>query len=395
MIARESTSVLLSRLQERRRYIQALVGPRQIGKTSSAREVIKVLDYPVHSVTADTAVTKDSDWVVQQWEVARLLARSSERGALLVMDEIQKIPDWSERVKWLWDTDTADGVELRVLILGSSPFLIQKGLSESLAGRFEMIPASHWSYGEMKDLMGWSVDEYIYYGGYPGAAHFAGEDPLRWRNYIRDSLMETTISRDVLLMSRIDKPALLRRLFELACLYSGQMLSYNKMIGQLQDAGSTVTLAHYLDLLGGVGMVSGLQKYAGEFVRRKGSSPKLQVWNTALMSALGEHTYEAAIKDREYWGRLAESAVGAHLLNGTRGTGIEVYYWNDGRKEVDYVLRRGREAIGIEVKTSRRRASLSGLQALNDSFGIKRQLVVGTGGMPIADFLMLKPEVLF
>jgi predicted AAA+ superfamily ATPase len=389
------TQVLLRRFRERRRYIQAFIGPRQVGKSTVARDVIKELDIPVHSTTADIAVIKDGDWVVQQWEIARVMARESPKGALLVLDEIQKITGWSERIKWLWDEDSAEGVELRVLLLGSSPLLIQSGLSESLAGRFEVVHATHWSYQEMKELAGWSVEEYIYYGGYPGAASLVADDPERWRQYVRDSLIETTISRDVLLMNRVDKPALLRRLFELACLYSGQILSYQKMIGQLQDAGSTVTIAHYLDLLGGVGMVSGLQKYAGEFVRRRASIPKLQVWNTALMSALGEHTLEEAIRDREYWGRLAESAVGAYLLNAVRGTTIEVFYWNNGIKEVDYVLKRGREAIGIEVKTSRRRANLSGLKSLNDSFGLKKQIVVGTGGIPIEDFLGFDPATLF
>ena len=153
-------------------------------------------------------------------------------------------------------------------MLGSAPLLIQKGLSETLAGRFEVIPVWHWSYKEMSEAFGFGVDDYVIHGGYPGAAHLIGESD-RWARYIRDSLIETSISRDVLLLTRVDKPALLRRLFELGCRYSGQVLSYTKILGQLQDAGNTTTLAHYLDLLSAAGMLTGIQKYAGSAARRR------------------------------------------------------------------------------------------------------------------------------
>jgi hypothetical protein len=263
---------------------------------------------------------------------------------------------------------------------------MQAGLTESLAGRFELIPVPHWSFSEMREAFGWSVDQYVYFGGYPGAAELIG-DENRWRRYIVDSLVETTVSRDILLMTRVDKPALLRRLFSLACDYSGQVLSFQKMLGQLHDAGNTVTLSHYLDLLKGAGLAAGLPKYAGQKVRQRASSPKLQVLNTALMTALAGDTFAGAQAARDRWGRLVESAVGAHLLNSATGTGVEVYYWCEGNREVDFVLAAGRTVVGIEVKSGRRATALPGMAAFARAFPVTRQLLVGAQGIPLAGFL--------
>ncbi len=380
--------ILWKRMLEPRRFLQVLVGPRQTGKTTLARQIAKELAIPVAYASADEPTLQDRAWISQQWDIARALARKNYRAqpALLIIDEIQKVHGWSETIKRLWDEDTAAEVPLRVLLSGSSPLLVQKGLTESLAGRFEIIPVPHWSYSEMKAAFGWSVDQYVYFGGYPGAASLIGEEQ-RWRRYLVDSLIETTISRDLLLLTRVDKPALLRRLFHLGCNYSGQVLSYQKMLGQLQDAGNTVTLAHYLDLLKGAGLLAGLSKYAGEEIRQRGSSPKLQVLNTALMTALAHTTFPNVHSDPEYWGRLVESAVGAHLLNTTSGTGIDVHYWLDRNREVDFVLAAGGIALAIEVKSGRRKTALPGIEAFSRAFPVKRQLLVGAGGIPLEDFL--------
>ena len=391
---RSISKQIYGRLAEKRRFIQVLAGPRQVGKTTVAKDAINSLKKPVHLATADTSTIKERGWIVQQWELGRITAGASYNGGVLVLDEIQKITGWSETVKWLWDEDSASGLELHVLLLGSSPLLIQSGLSESLAGRFEIIHATHWSYSEMKEAFGWSLDEYLYFGGYPGAAPLIN-DELRWSQYIKESLIETTISRDVLLMNRVDKPAILRRLFEVACSYSGQILSYQKMVGQLQDRNNTVTIAHYLDLLSGIGMVTGLQKYSGQIVRRKNSSPKLQVYNTALPSAFEAGTFMQAQLDRNYWGRLSESAVGAHLLNMVQGSNIELQYWRENNAEVDFVMTNGKEAISLEVKTSRIRESHSGLEAFRKAWNPLRTIVVGTGGIPIEEFLLSDPKELF
>ena len=383
---RPQFQTLLSRLAEPRRFVQVVAGPRQVGKTTLVQQVCEATGLPVQFSSADEPTLRGPEWIAQQWEIARL-KRGSE-GAILVLDEVQKVPGWSEAVKRLWDEDTRKKITLKVVLLGSSPLLIQRGLSESLAGRFEVLHLPHWSAAEMGHAFGWSVQQSIFYGGYPGAASLI-TDHDRWVRYVRDSLIETTLSRDVLLLSRVDKPALLRRMFEMGCRYSGQILSYTKMIGQLQDAGNTTTLAHYLDLLSAAGMLTGIPKFAGEVVRSRGSSPKLQVLDTALFSAMAGYRFEEALADREHWGRLTESAVGAHLANAAASGQCELFYWRERNREVDFVLRVGRKLIAIEVKSGRSQYVLAGMQAFNAAFKPDRLLLVGGDGIAVDEFLQM------
>jgi len=381
---RPQFAILSSRLDEPRRFIHVVAGPRQVGKTTLVQQVCEASGLPVQFASADEPTLRGPEWIAQQWEIARLMR--DKRGAVLVLDEVQKVTGWSEAVKRLWDEDTRKKCPLKVILLGSAPLLIQRGLSESLAGRFEVLHLPHWSAEEMHQAFGWTIQQSIFYGGYPGAASLIS-DHDRWVRYVRDSLIETTLSRDVLLLSRVDKPALLRRMFELGCRYSGQILSYTKMIGQLQGAGNTTTLAHYLELLGAAGMLTGFSKYAGEIVRSRGSSPKLQVFDTALLSALSGYRFEEAQADREYWGRLTESAVGAHLANAAAAGKCEVFYWRDRNREVDFVVRAGRRLTAIEVKIGRAREVLPGMQAFNEAFKPNRLLLVGEDGIAVEDFL--------
>lgn len=383
---RQQGAELAARLREPRRFIQVVTGPRQVGKSTLVQQVLRTLKLPVRYASADEPTLRGADWIDQQWDAARLELTGSA-GAVLVLDEVQKIPDWPETVKRLWDEDARARRPLKVVLLGSAPLLIASGLTENLAGRFETIPLSHWAYAEMRTAFGWSVDEYLFYGGYPGAAPLINE-PERWARYIVDSLIETSISRDVLLLTRVDKPALLRRLFELACRYSGQVLSYTKMLGQLQDAGNTTTLAHYLDLLAGAGMVCGLPKYAGDAARRRASSPKLQVLNTALMTAMGGFTLEEARADRESWGRLVESAVGAHLANAALRGECSLHYWREGNHEVDFVVQAGRHVTAIEVKSGRAPLVHAGTTAFARAFKPQRTLLVGGDGIGVEEFLL-------
>ena len=382
---RPQAAVLAERLAEPRRFLQVLAGPRQVGKSTLVQQVTGDLSLPVRYASADEPTLRSADWISQQWEAARLDA-SGKAGALLVLDEIQKIPAWSETVKRLWDADTRKKRPLKVVLLGSAPLLMAQGLTESLAGRFETLRLPHWSLTEMRAAFGWSLERYLYFGGYPGAAPLVG-DPKRWARYIADSLIETSIARDVLLLTRVDKPALLRRLFELACRYSGQVLSYTKMIGQLQDAGNTTTLAHYLDLLAGAGMVCGLAKYAGDAARSRGSSPKLQVLNTALMSVTAGVSPAEARADREFRGRLIESAIGAHLANAAAAGECELYYWRDRGQEVDFVVKAHARVTAIEVKSGRAPQAHPGTAAFAEAFKVKRTLLVGGDGIPVEEFL--------
>ena len=383
LIERAQAQELTRRLAEPRRFLQILAGPRQVGKTTLVRQAMARFAGPTHYATADLPAAPDAAWVEQQWALGRRL--TSQGPALLVLDEVHKVPRWSEVVKRLWDEDGFGGSSLQVVLLGSSQFLLQQGLSESLAGRFELIRVPHWSFAEMHGAFGWDVERYVWFGGYPGAAVLA-DDEFRWRSHVLDAIIEPTLSRDVLQLARIDKPALLRRLFVLGCLYSGQVLSYQKMLGQLQDAGNTTTLAHYLRLLAGAWMVVGLDKFAGDEARSRAASPKLQALNGALVSAQWPQTFEQARADGAAWGRLVESTVGAHLVN-TAGPGVEVLWWRDRQDEVDFILRKGTRVVPIEVKSSRPRGAANALERFSRMFGTQPGIVVGPGGVDLETFL--------
>lgn len=388
MYTRKVFDTALRRLVEPRGFIQVLAGPRQVGKTTLSRQLMEAVHIPTHYASADEPSLKSGSWLEQQWEVARHKLKGSSVGALLVLDEIHKLPNWSETVKRLWDEDSFHDLQLKVVLLGSSPLLIKSGMTESLAGRFELIPITHWSYSEMREAFGWDFQRYVYFGGYPGAVSLIDELD-RWTNYIKESLIETSISRDILLMTRIDKPALLRRMFELGCAYSGQVLAYQKIMGQLQEAGNTTTLAHYLNLLANAGFVAGLQKYAGQQIRRRGSSPKFQVFNTALMTAHANFGFKELVKNPDLWGRWLESAVGSYLLNQTVGRDLSLYYWSKSNMEVDFVLVKGDKVTAIEVKSGAKRVTLPGIDAFAKEFKVDRKLLVGAQGIPVEEFVTI------
>lgn len=364
---RHHTYTLRQRLEESPAFMIVIAGPRQIGKSTLVRQALagrsatfvavdQPLPEPVDPFTSSLRGTgyaaqmmpgaqPTTEWLVNQWSQARGKARALPKGEhyILAIDEIQKIPRWSEVVKGMWDADRAESLAMHVVLLGSSPWLMQKGLTESLAGRYELIRMTHWSYPEMQVAFDFSLNEYIYFGGYPGSASLIREE-RRWRDYVRGALIHPNIEKDILQMTRVDKPALLKTLFELGCAYSGQIISYTKLQGQLQDAGNTVTLAHYLDLLSQAGLLTGLSKYAGQKHRQRASSPKLNTLNTALISAQAGYTFADARNDRSYWGRLVESTVGAHLFN-TAVDDCQVQYWRESPDEVDFVLTNGRRLV--------------------------------------------------
>lgn len=392
---RSEEQTLVTRLSEPRRRIQVLMGPRQIGKTTLARQVLEGLDVPHFYASADDTPLPQRGWIAENWELARqvLLQHPAAARVVLVLDEVQKLPLWSEEVKRLWDEDTWHERPIQVVLLGSSPLLMQAGLGESLAGRFEMIPVPHWSWPEMREAFQWDLPTYIYFGGYPGGAALVGDEP-RWKSYVRESLLETTVSRDVLFLKRIDKPALLRQLLALAAASSGQVVSFTKLLGQLQESGNTTLISDYLHLLDGVGLVAGLQKYSGSALRQRASSPKLQAWNTGIVTSLAHHEFQTARADGVFWGHLVETCVGAHLLNTARGTGIEVLYWAAAGRELDFVLRRGDRVVGIEVKSGRPRPP-HGLAAFLDQHPRARGLLVGEGGLELERVLSEPAEWFF
>lgn len=386
-------NTILLRLSEPRRFIQVITGPRQIGKTTAIREALNQVKVSSTYVACDSTEMADSTWLRQQWEMGRVFSTKFDSGHILVFDEIQKVPRWSETVKSLWDQDTANGTQLKIVLLGSSALLVKKGLSESLAGRFERIRMRQWTYTEMSSAFGWDVDTYILFGGYPGAAPLKN-DPRRWRAYVADSLVDPSISRDILQMDRIDKPALLRQLFQLGCAYSGQIVSYVKLMGQLQDAGNTTTLAHYLHLTADAGLLRGLTAFSGSAVRARASSPKLLALDTGLVTAHFNLEPDAIRKTPDVWGRLVESAVGAHLAKSCEGATAEVHYWREHGREVDFILKTPSGVAAIEVKSGRRRETTPGVGRFIDRWADAKPFLVGEGGIPIGEFLTIDPLTL-
>ena len=403
---RDQVQALRDRLQETPLFITIVAGPRQVGKTTLVRQALEkcahyflAVDQPAEPPAFGdaTALTgeidgapRDAAWLIRSWQEARrqltaFKLNNPQQPFAFVLDEIQKVPRWSETVKGLWDADRAKGLEMHVILLGSSPLLMQKGLTESLAGRYELMRATHWSFLEMHQAFDFTLNEYIYFGGYPGSARLI-RDEGRWRNYVLASLVQPSINTDILQMARVDKPALLKQLFELGARYSGQLLALGKVKGQLQDAGNETTLAGYLDLLGNAGLLTGLHKYHVGAARRRASAPKFNVLNTALMSSATPYTFAQAQADRSYWGRLVESAVGAHLWN-TATSNEEISYWRESPHEVDFVIADAIRLTAIEVKSGASTGKLGGLTEFVKQHPTGKPLLVGTGGIELPEFL--------
>ena len=390
---RSHSHLLTQRLTEPVSRIQIIAGPRQVGKSTLVRQTLASWSREnVTSITTEpdgednttsedgiqvfsSDARRDAAWLINIWKKSREAAKRRSNKHVLVVDEIQKIPQWSEVVKGLWDADRVAGVEMHVVLLGSSPLLVQKGLTESLAGRYELIRMSHWSLAEMQEAFNFSLEEYLFFGGYPGAAMLV-KDENRWRSYVIAALIQPNIERDILQMARVEKPALLKLLFELGCRYSGQILSLTKLQGQLQDAGNVTTLADYLHLLSQAGLLTGLQKFAMQAVRQRASPPKLNVLNTALMTAQSGYTLADAQADRAFWGHVVESAVGAHLIN-TATENLQVSYWRQSPYEVDFVLSMRKRITAIEVKSGRFSGNAPGLEKFRKDFPVTNALVVG------------------
>ncbi len=425
---RTTTNILNERLQEAVRRLIVIAGPRQIGKTTAVHQVLRsrsANSYAFHAIDApdssarvqppnftaspDTLTTsiaraqppsqRDEQWLIECWQRARAAAKDwltntpnpspptpplgspPPQPYVLVFDEIQLIPNWSSTVKGLWDQDRAEGCPMHVVVLGSAPLLMQHGLSESLMGRFEPLTMTHWSYSEMRDCFGFTLDQYIYFGGYPGPALLAvqGEE-IRWRDEVHHGLVEPNLVKDILALARIEKPALLRQLFELGCTYSGQIVAVTKLLSQLNDAGNTTTLTHYLELLQAAGLLAGLEKYAAQAIRQRAAPPKLNVLNTAFLSIYSGKTFEQARKDTAFWGHLVESCVGAHLINTADG-GLKVGYWRESPYEVDFVLQHGERICALEVKSAAHgQSARKGLRAFVEKHAQRKITTVVLGG---------------
>ena len=387
MYERSLVNKLADRMNEPRRFIQMLIGPRQTGKSTAIRQALERVDIPRHVALASID-SASRDWLRSQWLLARNLITPETPSAILVIDEVQLVDQWSSVAKELWDEDAWSGIDLRVVLSGSSSLLLEKGLKEGLTGRFEVLRSTHWTYEECREAFDYTLDDFLYFGGYPGSAPLIGDEP-RWLEYMNDSVIEPSISKDVISLEEIRKPALMRRLFYLGAPYSGQELSYRKMIGQLDDAGNTTTIAHYLTLLSDAGLLCGLQKYDPKLLRQKASSPRFAVYDTSLMTATYGQYRSFLLTDPERKGHLVESAVGAYLLARSVQEKFDVAWWREGTNEVDFVISQGESLVAIEVKSGRIKQT-KGMTAFINKFPKARSIIVGSSQAPLEEFLLGK-----
>ena len=394
MFERKQLKILRNRLDEKSNHIQILSGTRQVGKTTLVEQLLQYINFPYQFSTADNVPSSDSNWISVQWETARVkLKTSGAASVLLIIDEVQKIDNWSDAVKKEWDEDRRKNINVKVILLGSSALLIDKGLTESLTGRFEIIFLPHWDYYEMHEAFGFTEDQYLYFGSYPGSAALI-HDEKRWKDYILNSIIETTISKDIVMLTNIKKPALLKNLFEVGCMYSSQILSYTKIIGNLSDKGNTITLSHYQFLLDKIWFISGLQKYSGSKISLRNSIPKWNVYNNAFFSVYANLSPKDCEPGSAIYGRLVESAIGSYLLNQCRISNISLYYWREGNNEVDFILKKGSKLISLEVKSGTMRNNEGQLQFAN-RFKTFKTIVVSNDTISWKEFIKLEINGLF
>lgn len=387
---------ILNGLKMKKRLIHIITGPRQVGKTTAALQIAARWKGPVINASADLPLPPEPEWVLSHWDRAEAETKHQKNEkpeVLLILDEVQKVRGWSEVVKASWDKACRENLPIQVIILGSSSLLIQKGLSESLAGRFFLYRCAHWTLPEMEQAFSWDMDQWIFFGGYPGAAAFVDQEDV-WSRYVTDSLVETVLAKDVLQLQTVSKPALLRHLFMLSAVHPAQILSYNKMLGQLQDAGNTTTLAHYLKLLETAFLISGLELFKGGRQKKRGSSPKLIIWNNGLVNAITGDSLTRTRSNYSWWGRLVENAVGAHLLNHLSGVPYSVYYWRHRNLEVDYVVKTPKRLWAIEVKSGNPK-NPKGISGFLKMYPQARTMIIGSEGMPLDAFFRSDPRDLF
>lgn len=385
MYERDFVKTIVQRLQEQRHFMQIVVGPRQSGKSTAVSQALAYCEAPKVEFSFDRPRDRRARKLEELWSKARSMLASAEE-VILSLDEVQKVPDWSSTVKFLWDEDTREGRNLKVVLTGSSTLLLQSGMAESLKGRFETVASTQWTFAECAEAFGYTLDDFLYFGGYPGAA-LLKNDEERWLDYLRDSIIEPTLTQDILEMEVVRKPALLRALFEVGALYSAQEISYRKLLGQLDDRGNTSTIAYYLELLSHAGLMSGLRKYDEKVLRSKTSSPRLLVHDTSLLTVASGAGRSALLDDAERRGHVVETAVGAYLIARARKERFSVRWWRERDAEVDCVVVQGRKRTAIEVKSGRVK-SVKGLGEFVQRYPGTYALVVGSDAYPLEDFLL-------
>ena len=387
LFKRSLVDTIAGRAREPRRFIQIVVGPRQTGKTTAILQAVNQLDIMFTYFSFDDERDITAEKLRTVWDAARSSIRSTN-DHILILDEIHRIPQWSSTIKALWDEDTRLDCRLKVILSGSSPLLLRKGLKESLAGRFEIIHSPHWSLWECMQAFGYTLEDYLCFGGYPGAAPLK-DDALRWATYLREAIIEPTLTKDVLFMEEVRKPSVLAELFYLGAAYSSQKISYRKLLGQLQDAGNTDTIANYLKLLANAGILAALFKYDEKLINVRSSSPRLMVFDPSLLTVATGRSKDELLGEGELRGHVIESAVGAYLLARSKTDGFELFWWRDGGNEVDFVLSKGTKRTAIEVKSGRIKRR-TGIRRFLEEYPGTYALIIDNSNINIEDFLLGK-----
>jgi predicted AAA+ superfamily ATPase len=355
--------------------IQLLSGPRQVGKTTLLLELAEELGAAALYAPADAPEAVLPGFWERLWDQAEEVAGKAGR-AVVLLDEAHLVPDWAGRLKGVWDRLRRKKLPIQIVATGSSALRLASGSRESLAGRFERITLTHWSAASLAQVFKLSPEvaalTIVEEGSYPGAFELRS-DRARWSAYLRDAIVGPAIGRDILALAAVRRPALLRQVFGACASSPAQIVSLQKIQGQLQDAGALETIAHYLALLEEAYLVAPIQKYAARAARRRNAPPKLVTLSNALSAAVDPRGAPSQKAEPDRFGAWVENACLAHAWN----AGQQVSYWREEPLEVDGILEGSWGSWAIEVKTGGFQASdLKGLLELTRRHRALRPLVI-------------------
>lgn len=343
---------IMDLVNKREGHIHVLVGPRQVGKTTTVKQLSENSGLVSKYISADGEVSRPKSWLSLQWQMSL-----GEGVELLIIDEIQKVENWAEEAKRFWDQRGESSP--RLILLGSSSLSLHRGLSESLTGRYILHRVYHWDFESSQKLLNeLDLKKYLEHGGYPGSYEFI-ENKFEWLSFVKDSIITPVIEKDILSMVHVKSPALFRQSFDLICSYASQEISYTKLLGQLQDKGNTDLVKNYIKLFEAAFLVKSLEKYSGKIIKKRSSSPKLYPLAPALYSQAIDMQF-----DEEYYGHAFELFILMELLKFPGS----VYYWRERSYEVDFILEIGNKLIAVEVKYTSLPESTKGLEEFVTKF---------------------------
>lgn len=328
--------------------VQILTGPRQVGKTHILLDSAARWRESALYLAADAPESSLPGWWELQWQ--RTLQMAGRGKSVLFVDEAHYLPQWSPVIKSAIDEVYRKKLPLHIVITGSATLPLGSGAREAMTGRFERIELRQWNPRDLAEAFSLDRDEaiecFIRFGSFPGGMSLISDIP-RWKAYIRDSIIDPAVGRDILMREQVRKPALLRQIFAVCTGHPSEILSLAKIAGALSDAGTLETIAHYLGLLEEAYLIASVRKYSAREVRRRSSPPKIVPLSNALTAASRSGDPPLPARDPAPWGRWVENACIAFAI----GCGQKVHYWREEPLEVDFVLIGSWGKWAIEIKT--------------------------------------------